>query len=202
MGSASVPDLMQVWSFPLPSLSLHTPLPSKKKKYISFNTHPKACINGVRSASATSQYIFVEGDSYSGAWTWLTAGNDALSTLTDPSDKIVYEMHQYLDVDGSGTNATCANGTVGSERLQVATQWLKTKGKQGIIGEFAGSILNDCENAVVDMLSYMGNHTDVWMGAMSVLSHLLSFTFFLSTSLPNSIHDPPPYSLRIVFKKC
>jgi hypothetical protein len=30
----------------------------------------QACINGVRAAGATSQYIFVEGTSYSGAWTW------------------------------------------------------------------------------------------------------------------------------------
>lgn len=30
----------------------------------------QACINGVRSAGATSQYILVEGTSYSGAWTW------------------------------------------------------------------------------------------------------------------------------------
>jgi endoglucanase len=33
----------------------------------------QACINGVRAAGATSQYIFVEGTSYSGAWTWLVA---------------------------------------------------------------------------------------------------------------------------------
>jgi endoglucanase len=30
----------------------------------------QACINGVRAAGATSQYIFVEGTIYSGAWTW------------------------------------------------------------------------------------------------------------------------------------
>jgi endoglucanase len=30
----------------------------------------QACINGIRSAGATSQYIFVEGTSWSGAWSW------------------------------------------------------------------------------------------------------------------------------------
>ena len=30
----------------------------------------QACINGIRAAGATSQYIFVEGTSYTGAWTW------------------------------------------------------------------------------------------------------------------------------------
>jgi hypothetical protein len=36
----------------------------------SVNKLMQACINGIRSADATSQYIFVEGTSYTGAWTW------------------------------------------------------------------------------------------------------------------------------------
>lgn len=31
----------------------------------------QAAINGIRAAGATSQYIFVEGNSYTGAWTWV-----------------------------------------------------------------------------------------------------------------------------------
>lgn len=30
----------------------------------------QACINGIRAAGANSQYIFVEGTSWSGAWSW------------------------------------------------------------------------------------------------------------------------------------
>lgn len=33
----------------------------------------QACINGIRSAGATSQLILVEGNSYTGAWTWFAA---------------------------------------------------------------------------------------------------------------------------------
>lgn len=33
----------------------------------------QAAINGIRAAGATSQYIFVEGNSYTGAWTWVSA---------------------------------------------------------------------------------------------------------------------------------
>ncbi|TVY20491.1 putative endo-beta-1,4-glucanase B [Lachnellula arida] len=136
MGSASVPDLMQ------------------------------ACIDGVRAAGATSQYIFVEGTSYSGAWTWVSAGNDNLANLTDPQNKIVYEMHQYLDSDGSGTSADCVSTTIGSERLAAATAWLKSNNKTGIIGEFAGGANDQCNSAVTDMMTYMTNNTDVWWGAL------------------------------------
>jgi len=33
----------------------------------------QAAIDGIRAAGATSQYILVEGNSWSGAWTWVRA---------------------------------------------------------------------------------------------------------------------------------
>jgi endoglucanase len=65
----------------------------------------------------------------------VSAGNTDLVSLTDPENKIIYEMHQYLDSDGSGTSATCVSTTIGSSRLEAATAWLKSAGKVGILGE-------------------------------------------------------------------
>jgi endoglucanase len=31
----------------------------------------QAAIDGIRAAGATSQYIFIEGNSWTGAWTWV-----------------------------------------------------------------------------------------------------------------------------------
>ncbi|EAU34072.1 exoglucanase 1 precursor [Aspergillus terreus NIH2624] len=124
----------------------------------------QAAINAIRGAGATSQYIFVEGNSYSGAWTWATV-NDNLKALTDPSDKIVYEMHQYLDSDGSGTSETCVSGTIGQERVAAATTWLKNNGKKGFLGEFAGGANSVCATAVKGMLDALAQNADVWMGA-------------------------------------
>ncbi|KAH8601353.1 putative endo-beta-1,4-glucanase B [Bisporella sp. PMI_857] len=127
----------------------------------------QACINGVRAAGANSQYIFVEGNSWSGAWTWVSSGNgDSLKGLTDPQNKIVYEMHQYLDSDGSGTSEACVSATIGKERLQAATQWLRANGKKGILGEFAGGANSQCASAVTDLITYLGQNTDVWTGAL------------------------------------
>ncbi|KAE8144583.1 glycoside hydrolase [Aspergillus avenaceus] len=124
----------------------------------------QAAIDGIRAAGAKTQYIFVEGNSYSGAWKWANT-NDNLKGLTDPQDKIVYEMHQYLDSDGSGTSETCDSATIGKERLQTATEWLKTNNKKGFLGEFAGGVNEQCESAVKGLLSYMSDNSDVWMGA-------------------------------------
>ncbi|KAH8668055.1 glycoside hydrolase superfamily [Tricladium varicosporioides] len=127
----------------------------------------QACIDGIRAAGATSQYIFVEGTSYTGAWTWTTSGNsDSMVNLIDSSNKIVYEMHQYLDSDGSGTSATCVSTTIGAERIAAATAWLKANNKVGIIGEFAGGANTACETAVTGMLDALVASSDVWMGAL------------------------------------
>lgn len=59
----------------------------------------QAAIDGIRAAGATSQWIMVEGNAYTGAWTWTTATGtdgktnaDTMGGLTDPQDKIMYEV--------------------------------------------------------------------------------------------------------------
>ncbi|KAJ6029746.1 hypothetical protein N7499_005424 [Penicillium canescens] len=124
----------------------------------------QAAINAIRAAGATSQYIFVEGNSWSGAWTWPTV-NDNMKDLTDPQNKIIYEMHQYLDSDGSGTSETCVSSTIGQERVVAATQWLKDNSKRAFLGEFAGGANTVCQSAVTGMLDYLQANSDVWLGA-------------------------------------
>ncbi|CAG8952922.1 hypothetical protein HYFRA_00007636 [Hymenoscyphus fraxineus] len=127
----------------------------------------QACINGVRGAGANEQYIFVEGTSWTGAWSWVSSGNAVqMKDLTDPSDKIIYEMHQYLDNDASGTSSDCVSATIGVERVAAATQWLKDNKKKGILGEFAGGSNDQCKKAVVGLLDVLKKNSDVWMGAL------------------------------------
>ncbi|KAJ8122769.1 hypothetical protein ONZ43_g1118 [Nemania bipapillata] len=128
------------------------------------NLNQKA-IDAIRAAGATSQYIFVEGNSWTGAWHWTSSGTaDGMGKLTDPSNKVVYEMHQYLDSDGSGTSTACVSSTIGKERLQAATAWLKANGKKGILGETAGGSNSQCITALQGMLGYMAENSDVWTG--------------------------------------
>lgn len=125
----------------------------------------QAAIDGIRAAGATTQYIAVEGNAYSGAWTWTTY-NTNLADLTDPYGLILYEMHQYLDSDGSGTSETCVSSTTGVERVTSATAWLKENGKVGILGEFAGGANSVCATAIEGMLDYLQDNSDVWYGAL------------------------------------
>jgi aryl-phospho-beta-D-glucosidase BglC (GH1 family) len=85
--------------------------------------------------------------------------------LTDPSNKLIYEMHQYLDSDGSGTSDVCVNSTIGQSRVESVTQWLISNQKVAFLGEFAAGANSLCEEAVTGMLSYMEQNSDVWLGA-------------------------------------
>lgn len=125
----------------------------------------QAAIDGIRAAGAKSQYIFAEGNSYSGAWTWASV-NDNLKDLSDPEGKLVYEMHQYLDSDGSGTSATCVSSTIGADRVASATKWLRDNKKLGILGEFAGGANSVCKTAVTGLLDHLEANSDVWLGAL------------------------------------
>ncbi|KAL2017731.1 hypothetical protein VTK56DRAFT_1701 [Thermocarpiscus australiensis] len=125
----------------------------------------QAAIDGVRAAGARSQYIWVEGNSWSGAWTWnVTNGN--LAGLTDPEGKLVYEMHQYLDSDGSGTSDACVSAQIGVQRVVGATSWLRANGKVGVLGEFAGGANAVCQSAITGMLDHLRQNSDVWQGAL------------------------------------
>ena len=70
------------------------------------------------------------------------------------------------DSDSSGTSATCVSSTIGLERVEGATAWLRANGKKGILGEFAGGNNDVCKDAVTGMLQHMKANNDVWMGAL------------------------------------
>ncbi|KAF8324124.1 glycoside hydrolase [Clavulina sp. PMI_390] len=127
----------------------------------------QAAINGIRAAGATSQLILVEGTQWTGAWTWTSSGNAAAFTsLTDPNNNFAFEMHQYLDSDGSGSDPSCVSTTIGSERLADATAWLKQYNFKGFIGEVGTGNSTTCIDAVFDMLCYMQEQGGTWIGAL------------------------------------
>lgn len=84
--------------------------------------------------------IFVEGENYSNASTWLYYNNN-LKYLKDPADKLVFNAHCYFDYDYSGRYSKRyeldgANEWTGVQRVYPFVQWLRKTGKKGYIGEF------------------------------------------------------------------
>jgi aryl-phospho-beta-D-glucosidase BglC (GH1 family) len=98
----------------------------------------QAAVDGIRSVDPGTT-IFVEGDGFSTASTWSYFNADL--HVNDPSNKIVYEAHQYLDASQSGVFAQ-SYGQDGADPLR-AVKWLQNfvdwqheNNAQGFIGEF------------------------------------------------------------------
>ena len=129
----------------------------------------QAGLNAIRATGARN-LVLVPGTAYSGAHSWSSTGyggtsnGEALLTVTDPADRIAFEVHQYLDADYSGTSAECQSEQIGAQKLQVVTDWLRRHKKMGFLGEFGAGSDPVCLGALESMLEHIHTHGDVWLG--------------------------------------
>jgi len=94
--------------------------------------------NAIRATGARNR-ILVPGIAYSGAHSWVSSGNAAqMATFADPAHNFSFDVHQYLDADSSGKQATCTAGA-GTSRLDPFINWAKGAAERtGFLSEFAG----------------------------------------------------------------
>jgi endoglucanase len=98
----------------------------------------QAGLDAIRRADS-NRLVLAPGDQWSGAWSWKTFNDDFL--LDDPAVRVIYEAHQYFDIDHSGTYKLgyTPNGATpdrGVEWVKPFSEWLKQHGQKGIITEF------------------------------------------------------------------
>ncbi|MEK9278927.1 MULTISPECIES: glycoside hydrolase family 5 protein [unclassified Bradyrhizobium] len=124
-----------------------------------------AAIAAIRQAGAT-QEVLVPGSYWDGAASWTTSDNAAVvgTQVHDPLHNYAFEVHNYLDSDGSGTHANVVSDTIGVERLTAVTQWAEATGNKLFLGEFGVASDPTSLKAMDNMLSYMQQHSDVWQG--------------------------------------
>ncbi|EGX49194.1 hypothetical protein TWF173_007046 [Orbilia oligospora] len=143
----------------------------------------QAAIDGIRASGATNT-IFVEGNQWSGAWSWLSVNAPTMITLRDPLNKLVFQMHQYLDSDSSGTSETCVSATILKERLTEATNWCLQNNVKCILGEVGAGNNSQCKQAVQDGLTYALN-SGAWVGVLWWAAGPWWGTYFQSIEPPN-----------------
>ena len=123
----------------------------------------QAAVTAIRNTGAKNR-ILVPGNGWTGAHSWVQSGNDAMLKLTDPANNYIFEAHQYLDHDSSGTHPDVESATIGSERLTAFTDWCRRNHKQALLGEFGAASDSKSKAAVDDMLTFMEKSPDVWLG--------------------------------------
>lgn len=120
-------------------------------------------IKAIRATNAT-QLILIPGTHWTGAWTWVSTGNDVVwnGFTGDPLNNFAFEMHQYLDFDGSGTHNACVANS--SKRLEVATAWLNKNNFKGLLAEFGWTVHPSCAYEGPAMMDHLSANANVWMG--------------------------------------
>jgi len=98
----------------------------------------QAGLDAIRSADH-ERLVLAPGDQWSEAAKWRRFNDDFL--LDDPADRILYEAHQYFDIDHTGTYKVgyTLNGASldrGVEWVRPFAEWLKQHRLRGIITEF------------------------------------------------------------------
>ena len=138
--------------------------PHDMKNSMDWINAANAAIAAIRATGATN-LILVPGNHWTGAHTWVSSDNGReLLNIKDPGNNYAYEVHQYLDSDSSGTHTSCVSTTIGPERMQAFTKWLKDNKQKGFLGEFAGADNATCREAIKGQLQHMEDNSDVWIG--------------------------------------
>ena len=127
-----------------------------------------AAIDAIRATGARN-LVTVPGNAWSGAWSWHeswygTPNAVAMLKLRDPAERLLIEVHQYFNKDGSGSQPDCVSPSIGAERLARFTAWLRQHKRRALLGEIGGGDNPVCAAALRSALDHLQANADVWAG--------------------------------------
>jgi len=111
--------------------------------------------------------VLLPGTQYTSGVAFVSDGSyAALSKVTNPDGSktnLVFDVHQYLDSDNSGTHSNCVtDNTAGLASLQST---LASAGRQAILSETGGgSSDSSCLTDVCAEIAYINNHSGQFLG--------------------------------------
>jgi endoglucanase len=120
-------------------------------------------IRGIRGQGA-SNLILVPGVAWSGAHSWVSAGNTIMAEVTDPARNFAFEVHQYFDADSSGTHPQPVSVDIGSRRIRQFEAWAREHRFQAFLGEFGASEDDTSQRAIANLCESLSASPDVWLG--------------------------------------
>ncbi|MCJ1398197.1 Endoglucanase EG-II [Xylographa trunciseda] len=147
-------------------------------------TSVQAAVTAIRTAGATSQIILLPGNDYTSAESFVSGGSAAaLGTVTNldgSKTNLVFDVHKYLDSDGSGTNADCVSNQIDTSFSPLAT-YLRANNRQAILSETGGgSSDSDCLTAMCQALSFLDTNSDVYLGYVGWAAGAFATNYVLS----------------------
>ncbi|KAI3336320.1 glycoside hydrolase family 5 protein [Xylariaceae sp. AK1471] len=144
-------------------------------------------VTAIREAGATSQMILLPGTNFDSAATLVSSGSaDALLAITNPdgsTDNLLLDIHKYLDEDNSGTHAACTTDNV--DAFTTVANYLRSKGRKGLISETGASGDASCMTSFCAQNSFINSNSDVFMGLVAWGAGSFSTSYVLSMTPSN-----------------
>lgn len=148
-------------------------------------------MTAIRQAGATGNKILLPGNDYTSAAAFVSNGSGAallkVVNLDGSTTNLIFDVHKYLDSDGSGTHTNCVSNQ--QAVFSSLGDWLRTNKRQAILTETGGGASDSsCLTDVCQELDELNLYSDVYLGwtgwsaGMFDTSYQLSETPFLSGS--------------------
>lgn len=124
-------------------------------------------VASIRSTGSTN-LLLVPGVRWTGGHAWFDGGPQSsavqLHGFKDPAHHFLFEIHQYLDGNSSGTGSDCVSEKIGRQRLAGVTRWLRAEKAGAVLAEFGVPPTPGCLAALDDLLGFLDSNDDVWRG--------------------------------------
>lgn len=127
----------------------------------------QAVVTAVRPL-APNTILLLPGSSFQSAGALPHGAGPSLLSVLNPDGtarNLLMDVHQYLDVDRSGTHATCVTDGVATAWAPLV-KWLRAHGRRALVTETGGGNVPSCYTAVCDAVAYLDAHADVVLGVV------------------------------------
>lgn len=122
----------------------------------------QAAITSIRETGARNR-ILVSSTHWNSAAHFVDYG-EIWQRIIDPAGNLAFEVHQYVDADNTGTQPDCPNVLVGLAAVRSVTEWMRQTNHQAFLGEFGASDRKECLSAMTNMLNFIRQNHETWLG--------------------------------------
>ncbi|HEY9870042.1 MAG TPA: glycoside hydrolase family 5 protein, partial [Candidatus Obscuribacterales bacterium] len=123
----------------------------------------QAAINAIR-ATGSKQLILVPSTYWGHPVDFVQVNASVMINVTDPADNYSYDVHQYLDYDGSGSHRDYLSPSDAVATLSSFTAWLREHNRTAFLSEIGVTSDPGALASLSAMLQYMHANPGQWTG--------------------------------------
>ncbi|QDS74033.1 hypothetical protein FKW77_009066 [Venturia effusa] len=128
-------------------------------------------VNGIRDATGGNQHmILLPGTDFCSAGSFVQSSSEALMKVKNRdggTENLVFNIHKYLDYDGSGHNIECTTNNIDNSFAPLAT-WLRQNNRKAMLTETGGGAdARSCLKYLCEQNDFINANADVYLGVVS-----------------------------------